>query len=78
MSFMTRGLGSAQQKLQDSADQKRQSNNSSALQRRRDLLNLKINFVVRDREEESPFNPNNRSMKSIRSRESNDKDKSCD
>ena len=57
---MTRGpLSSAQQKLQDSADQKRQSNNSSALQRRgRDLLNLKINFVVRDREEEVPFNPN--------------------
>ena len=57
---MTRGpLSSAQQKLQDSADQQRQSNNSSALQRRgRDLLNLKINFVVRDREEEVPFNPN--------------------
>ena len=74
MSFMTRGLSSAQQKLQDSADQKRQSNNSSALQRRRDLLNLKINFVVRDREEDSPFNPN----RSIRSRESNEKDKSGD
>ena len=76
MSFMTRGpLSSAQQKLQDSADQMRQSNNSSALQRRRDLLNLKINFVRRDREEDSPFNPN----RSIRSSKSNEKkDKSVD
>ena len=71
---MTRGLSSTQQKLQDSADQKRQSNNSSALQRRRDLLKGQINFVVRDREEDSPFNPN----RSIRSKDSNENNKSGD
>ena len=60
MSSITRlPLSSAQQKLQDAADQKRKNNNSSSLNRRsRDLLNLKINCVVRNREEESPFNPN--------------------
>ena len=71
---MTSGLSSAHQKLQESADQKRPSNNASALQRRRDLLKGTINFVVRDREEDSPFNPN----RSIRSKDSNENNKSGD
>ena len=71
MSFLTR-LSSAQRKRQASADHERQSNHSSALQRRgRDLLNLQISLVVRDREEAAPFNPN-------RSRDSSGNEKSSD